>query len=521
MSPTCLICLTGDAVETATHRETRRTPPAVLGTLRAQVPPMIRRITPFVLVLFTACIDAPLDGSSITSQREPVQFAGYHTAANTAIDVEAYDRAAGQWVKIATAVTSSNPIQDQAGHTWYRFSTNIHLPSGPEFWRDVPFEAPQKETSAFFGPGNHVGFKSRLAIELRGRIDNLTLAVFESDADGGNDALMQCAADQGYDGIDIYSYCNSGFVADVFSACGGTGELCCRSGSVTCDSEYEACGNGYCVIQHMPKLAVSSVEPEDAGRDWAGEWGTSNGLQGIARTADYWYMATTNWLHKLDIDDIYGNDTVLTRTTFPSQIPLPVNHWGDIDFYDNKLWVAFETSGPDSGVAVFDENLNYISYSIISGGANAWVAINPVDGMLYAARSFDDVEGVDAYEISWLNGNLKLTRHHTIDFKGTGPIDAIQGGAFSANGNLYLSSDSEGHGLYVFDAAGNLRQDLYVPAYRDFPQFHELEGLTIWDTDVPGDLGLGQVHMLRRDSPEEDLHLVHFRVQDATLLDNL
>jgi prevent-host-death family protein len=102
-------------------------------------------------------------------------------------------------------------------------------------------------------------------------------------------------------------------------------------------------------------------------------------------------------------------------------------------------------------------------------------------------------------------------------------IRRVQGGPFSPNGKIYLVSDTKAGGILGFDLQSRHQIAHTEIDYSPFDAFgfqnHELEGITLWDTeslkfDYP--CFRGQIHVLMVDTMGDDtLYFKHFEAHPA------
>ena len=124
---------------------------------------------------------------------------------------------------------------------------------------------------------------------------------------------------------------------------------------------------------------------------------------------------------------------------FLGKIELPAgagDHIGDIDYHDGVIYVPI--SKPEPKVWELDRNLTTLRISTVSKEPNpglGWCAINPWNGFLYSAPGGDGIVSVHAYD-----PNNKFEAKSHLSLRGD-PVNEIQGGCFSPNGHLYLTSD--------------------------------------------------------------------------------
>jgi hypothetical protein len=287
--------------------------------------------------------------------------------------------------------------------------------------------------------------------------------------------------------------------------------------------------------------------------------GWTNELQGVAHDDSSWYFTSTNWLFKIPLRIPLGTSK---DDWFGVNPPPGYNHFGDPDYSKGALYVP--VLGPNGwGIAIYDpatllpRNVVYVSSAVMPSDA-PWVAINPVDGRLYASTF--NTKALYAFDILPTNPPT-LSYSHQIAVKhpdgrlAEGPLLRVQGGVFSPRGTLYLSVEGYGrvedsmkplmigrtpvwtdmpHGLLAFDVfTGRLRTShdvefypstLCEPIHGCYDDGEELEGLDYIDADGKGIPGIGgQLHMvmLNNDAGDDDIHFKHFRVRSPWLKSDL
>jgi hypothetical protein len=214
----------------------------------------------------------------------------------------------------------------------------------------------------------------------------------------------------------------------------------------------------------------------------------------------------------------YGDPTY-SRETGHEGLFVPIETLEDSPHF---VYISYHT--PSLDTFYVNDQLAW-SYSNL-----AWIAINPADGLLYLPSTYSEITQLDAYAIQWTgNGyqfTLQLVRHLQLrDQNGnnltpsTSPLRAVQGGEFSSNGHLYMSSwdcnNPSNGGIYGFDTNGILYQ--HIPAIYSAGcggLDDELEGIDILDLGSGG-----QIHVTKIDNnwPSDDqLFFMHFGVNAAT-----
>jgi hypothetical protein len=99
------------------------------------------------------------------------------------------------------------------------------------------------------------------------------------------------------------------------------------------------------------------------------------------------------------------------------------------------------------------------------------------------------------------------------------PSNAVQGGAFSSQGHLYLTSDCRSGGISGIDVAtGRRRLHFTIPFEPEWPDNEVIEGLTFADVDTSGVPWLaGTLHVLVlsiRPGETDRVWLRHYDVAD-------
>ena len=167
-------------------------------------------------------------------------------------------------------------------------------------------------------------------------------------------------------------------------------------------------------------------------------------------------------------------------------------------------------------------DLNYVTHALLPNATDApWCAINPVDGHLYTSSFRTSV--VRKHRMTWSGNTLALTYVASVALRDSAgkplTLQRVQGGVFSARGNLYLVSDVAGQGIKGFDLETG-RQQANIPVPFDGDD-EELEGIDIWDLDgaqVPGING--QIHLQMIDHhwwSDDDFYFKHYRVTEPAM----
>lgn len=263
-------------------------------------------------------------------------------------------------------------------------------------------------------------------------------------------------------------------------------------------------------------LIEVAAEPCGAAPPWAEH------VQGVTSGHGCWFVTQIDriWRFPLDLDIANADRDI--RCVDETGIPEPgVDHLGDAEVHGDRIYVAME--GPDPArVGVFDLDLAFIGSAAVTaqGDSCPWCAVNPHDGLLYS--SCFDADRLFAYERIADGESYVLRRCGDIalaDEDGT-PLRLVrvQGGAFTDEGHLFLSSDHPSGGIHGIDVTTGRRLVHHpLPLSTDA---EVVEGLTIADLRGRPEPWLeGLVHVLvlrRRDQGTDEASLVHFDVAGPT-----
>ncbi|MEU1280050.1 hypothetical protein [Streptomyces sp. NPDC005805] len=181
-----------------------------------------------------------------------------------------------------------------------------------------------------------------------------------------------------------------------------------------------------------------------------------NLFQGVTAGTRYWYVTsnqsgTGRGIWRLDHD--------FTKAKWMKELQLPsAKHIGapTYDAARNRLYVALEPGGKGQVWEVQLEGTgNWTGRttrvrdldgagSRPQGYSAPWCAVNPLDGLLYSSVFGSPVETPNRVDRIFAYDPDDNFRHvRTLTIPSGFYIHRIQGGAFGANGNLYLSSDRD------------------------------------------------------------------------------
>jgi hypothetical protein len=324
----------------------------------------------------------------------------------------------------------------------------------------------------------------------------------------------------------------------------------------TCDSNRQCgdswlvCHYGQCVSALWPSpstydsmtLGANPGGPVGGTGEWQVSWTSptrgfppySDAMQGVAHDATSWYMIREKEIYVVPLNadmNQYGDWLVDHPSATDGSVWLNGGwskwgssvgsfHFGDGDFYGGHLFVPVETTtGTNYGqfVAIFNPapdcwhsmGTAVTPQQMPLQSSFAWLAVNPQDGILYTATTFNNVSWLQTYTIGGSNG-LTLSPSKTVQLRymdGTGITlpNNVQGGAFSPNGHLYISVGSlDGmYGIWAFDTDGTLYGRYWgqhSPTFR-YPFTYaddEVEGMDIVDMSTHPGAGMnGQIHMVK------------------------
>jgi len=275
-------------------------------------------------------------------------------------------------------------------------------------------------------------------------------------------------------------------------------------------------------VTYPARLSYSCTFLNDYPRNRDIGW--SDDCQGLANSDTHWYIAqmTKLWKFPVSYDLNASTAGAVTANLAAALARAGYNHFGDPDFRSGYLFVPLEGRQPCK-IVVFDGNLRMLASADLTEQTHApWCAINPADGLLYTS-GFDGVDALLGYRWELSAGSLRLSFERRLPLVDAGGrslrINRVQGGAFSGlSGLCYLVADTgSGGGLYAFEAGtGKLVARTSIGYSPGFPNYQELEGLTVWDLEGAGAPGMrGQVHVVLIENDVasvDDVWIKHFQV---------
>jgi hypothetical protein len=247
------------------------------------------------------------------------------------------------------------------------------------------------------------------------------------------------------------------------------------------------------------------VVNEFDNEDWTEE------CNGVTTDGHHWFFSSSNKelvaIHKFSA--AFGH---MGKAVAPSS-----THIGDIDYFADRIYAPLDPRR----IGIFDTAPTFLKFgNLDSAGEHAghtglpWCAINPWNGFLYSSN-FNGVTFVYAYDP---NDNFRYKG--ALRLQGP-PVGGVQGGVFTPNGHLYLTSD-----VFVGEGAtqdiraysvlnGAFLGSVHVPYSPGTLDSEEMEGLTIWKGPW------GHVHVIILDNDatnKDDVFFKHFIVPDDAVL---
>lgn len=420
----------------------------------------------------------PYDGEVVGDRSDPIEFWGAYPVDGETIQIDARFPADGQYYYVDSTQTDSSS-QLLFGTDWFLWAKTVVLPLWA--WR-----------------AGVTGYRAQ--VRSHGNAGDLASFPIE-----GLNCVVQ-ADSQGLSPTTAQAQCASPSTPGAF----------------VYTQDY----------QGLPSLLATPDHPHEV------EYPGTDENQGVASTATHWVftnnvgepLAQGPTLVKIPLDADLGQGATwtgaLTQDMPGTLQTLGYDHYGDPDVHDGHIYVPVEGPGLPGAFAQFDLDLQFEGYGTIADPTAAWVAIDPVSGSLFTS-AFHDVSQVDVYAmVHAVDGtlvDLTFVQHRTLRGSHGGPyvIQRVQGGAFSAQGNLYLASDADHDGVlppsgvYGFEG-DSLRFETYSAIENDPGAYHEVEGIEV--RDLAGAMAPsidGQIHVVLLDNDwpnSDDLIFKHFEV---------
>jgi hypothetical protein len=273
-----------------------------------------------------------------------------------------------------------------------------------------------------------------------------------------------------------------------------------------------------------PRVGQWTLSHEGQHED---DW--TDGLQGVTTDGKYFYFSQTHTAHLGSSPArrmLWRRDTELNEVA-SLDLSAHGDHVGDIDYFEGFIYAPMEDSvhprflkiDVRGDMKVVDDHTVVIPNHPQTH--NPWCAINPWNGLLYSSN-FDHVTELYAYDPAKAYQFVKKFELIGAD------VDGVQGGVFSRNGNLILSSDGYDE-MKVFSAIDGAFRGK-IPVQKEHPKQvagvtvdggQEIEGLCIF----PGLIGTNgdrtAVHLILQElhaTQSDKLFLKHYSVPDESIL---
>jgi hypothetical protein len=266
-------------------------------------------------------------------------------------------------------------------------------------------------------------------------------------------------------------------------------------------------------------LVALVAHPDDVAPVWAEH------AQGVTCADGCWFITQADriWRFPVDLDLAHAGDAHPAVSS--AGIPEPdIDHLGDCDVHHGALYVAME-GGPLARVGLFDLDLGFRGSAPLAaqGASCPWCALDPRTGLLYSSPF--DTDHLSVYRVVRGGGSLGFRHVRDVplltDDGSSLTLERVQGGAFSRQGHLYLTSDRRDGGISGIDVdSGRRRLHVRIPFEPEWPDNEVIEGLALVDLDEAGPPWLrGTLHVLVLSiSPEasDTIWLRHYDTADGS-----
>ena len=264
----------------------------------------------------------------------------------------------------------------------------------------------------------------------------------------------------------------------------------------------------------QPERWRKTSEQEVSNRGWTEE------CQGVTHDTRHWFFSSNrNPIVGAPRRGIHRLSSGLRERGFFGVDFTGHEHIGDIDHHDGRIYAAMErppgilwvdTAFSRHGRATLKDHRGSVPSP--QGGSLPWCAINPWNGWLYSSR-FGDADQPAIGEVFAYDPDDDFRHVATLGL-GQG-LKRIQGGCFTPNGHLLLTSDHtyDIHCYSVLNGAHRGRVGIQV----DTGDGEEVEGITV-RRGVRTDGVDSEVHvvLLDNDFPSgDDVYFKHYSVPRA------
>lgn len=250
-------------------------------------------------------------------------------------------------------------------------------------------------------------------------------------------------------------------------------------------------------------------------------YGWTEAQQGLAHSSTHVFLTQTlsnidGWVSKQGLSESLAIE-------LPRYKPRDGWHYGDPDYHNGWLWVPFE-GPPGRRLTAFSDDLMSVVFDVAlpDHASAAWVAWNPADGTVYMSPLYDS-NALRQYAVltNPVQAVVLLRTIPLINIDGSPKtIVGVQGGAFSNNGHLYLSSNNEPSpleaGFYGVDVESGTV--VFHKYFENHPGWggDEIEGI---DVNPSWPMYAGHIHISMIDvGPDDDIYLKHFSINDISKL---
>jgi hypothetical protein len=229
-------------------------------------------------------------------------------------------------------------------------------------------------------------------------------------------------------------------------------------------------------------LVALESHPSDVGPSWAEH------AQGVAYAHGCWFITQADRMWRFPVDLDLAHASHRHPAVSSTGVPEPdIDHLGDCDVHGGALYVAME-GGSLGRVGLFDLDLEFQCSAPLpaQGSSCPWCAVNPRTGLLYSSPF--DTGHVSAYRL--VRGGERVGFQHVRDVplltEDGAPLtlERVQGGAFSRQGHLYLTSDCRDGGISGVDIdSGRRCVHATIPFEPEWPDNGVIEGMALADLD--------------------------------------
>tara|TARA_R100001369_G_scaffold92869_1_gene140695 strand:+ start:5247 stop:6320 length:1074 start_codon:yes stop_codon:yes gene_type:complete len=326
-----------------------------------------------------------------------------------------------------------------------------------------------------------------------------------------------------------------------------------------------------CVLPSVRRTLEAMSSPKPSHWKMSSEFKENRfleSLQGVAHDGQFWYITAngngerkSQGIFKYDqqmnlIKSLKISHNIALRHIYSSSNPdtLPFfDHIGDLDCFNDQLYIPIQHP---HGFLVVNTDLNASSAKWFkeenrNGDTHAWCAVNPWNNKLYTSdfmtQNID--KGQDDYRLTLYAYDVNtLKRLNSFDMDLKVPSLRVQGGCYSNDGHLYLSSDAYTYSQMLskiaikisdpISKAGYIQKlnilnqssiplepcitmysfingHLYgkVPVQRESEIFfkQELEGITYWPKIENRQLTKIHLLLLENQLGKDGVHFKHFR----------